>query len=142
MRGTGWQISGIILVMTLGQVGAWAEDPTRPLPPEPEPAAVTEAAAAVEPVDDLQYAYGSVAEVAGDRLVVSEFDEVAGTMATQTYTISPGVELYDVDAVSEIAVGDEVDIDYVMKDGQRMAVAIAVGKFVEEDAEPVASATP
>ena len=63
-------------------------------------------------------------------------------MATQTYTISPGVELYDVDAVSEIAVGDEVDIDYVMKDGQRVAVAIAVGKFVEEDAEPVASATP
>src|SRR3989338_5843037 len=107
MRGTGWRISGIALVMVLGHIGAWAEDPVRPLPPEPEPAAVTEAAAAVEPVDDLQYAYGSVAEVAGDRLVVSEFDEVAGTMATQTYTISPDVELYDVDAVGEIAVGDE-----------------------------------
>ena len=86
MRGTGWRISGIALVMVLGHIGAWAEDPVRPLPPEPEPAAVTQAAAAVEPGDDLQYAYGSVAEVAGDRLVLFGTAKLAGTKVEPTQT--------------------------------------------------------
>ena len=84
---------------------------------------------------ETDYAYGTVTEVAPDRLVVSEYDEERGTTSPVTYLIDPQVVLTDVQAVGEIAVGDEVDIDYVMKDGQRVAMLIAVAQLSEEEAD-------
>lgn len=75
-----------------------------------------------------EYAYGTVKELNGSRLVVSEYDYATETTAEIAYTIDPNVKLADVAAVSEIAVGDLVDIDYVVKNDERVAVALAVEK--------------
>lgn len=110
------------------------EEPTTPTPPEPS--APFEAADVIPPEEmAADYAYGTVVEVSADRLVVSEYDEILGIAANVTYTVDPQAALYDVQSLAEIAVGDEVDLDYVMKDGGRMATAITVEKFSEEEGE-------
>lgn len=109
---------------------------------EAEPSTPSEPPAVVEPLDlpeaeelEAGYAYGTVVEVGADRLVVSEYDELTGMAANVTYAVDPEVTFYEVPSLAEVAVGDEVDIDYVMKDGERHAVAIAVEKITQEGGE-------
>ena len=135
MRGvfTGVVVFGLGLSL-LPAVLLAVEEPTTPTPPEPS--APFEAADVIPPEEmAADYAYGTVVEVSADRLVVSEYDEVLGTAANVTYTVDPQVTLYDVQSLAEIAVGDEVDIDYVVKDGARYATAIAVAKLSEDEVE-------
>ncbi len=82
---------------------------------------------AVEP----EYTFGTVKSVTGDQLVINEYDYDTGEEREATYTIDPAVELHNVAAVTEIAVGDEVDIDYLVKGNTKTAVVLSVAKPIE-----------
>lgn len=94
--------------------------------------ALATAAAAEEPVlpegDDAEYAYGTVARVQPDALLVREYDFETGTTVEVAYRLDAQVILNGVNAVQQIAVDDDVDIDYVTKDGHRLATVISVEK--------------
>lgn len=90
------------------------------------------AAAAEEPAlvegDEAEYAYGTVAQVAPEQLLVREYDFETGTTVEVAYRLDTQIILNGVDTVQQIAVDDDVDIDYVTKDGQRLATVISVEK--------------
>jgi hypothetical protein len=86
------------------------------------------AEATAEEGAEPEYAYGTVAEIAPDHLIVKEYNYDTGAIVDVSYAVDPQVQLDNVDAVTAIAPGDEVDLDYVMKDGARVATFITVQK--------------
>ena len=63
--------------------------------------------------------------------MINEFDYDTGEEKEASYWVDPKTEYDNVAALKEIAAGDEVDIDYLVKDGKKVAVAISVAKPVE-----------
>jgi hypothetical protein len=59
---------------------------------------------------------------------VSEYDYEKDEYTSVAYAIDPAVKLDNVKSLTEIAAGDTVDIDYVVKDGKNIAKIIAVEK--------------
>lgn len=92
--------------------------------------AVAPAAPAVEE-EEPEYAFGTAKSVEGDQLVINEFDYDTGEEKEAAYWVDSKTEYDNVASLKEIASGDEVDIDYLVKDDKRMAVAISVAKPVE-----------
>ena len=88
------------------------------------------AASAVEE-EEPEYAFGTVKNVEGDKLVINEFDYDTGEEKEAIYWVDSKTEYDNVASLKEIAAGDEVDIDYLVKDDKKMAVAISVAKPVE-----------
>lgn len=85
-----------------------------------------------------EYTFGTVKSVTGDQMVINEYDYDTGEEKEATYAVDPAVELHNVAKVSEIAVGDEVDIDYLVKGGKKTAVVLSVAKPIEGEAEGTA----
>jgi hypothetical protein len=79
-----------------------------------------------------EYSFGTVKEVSKDRIVLSEYDFDTGAEKDVTYWLDPSLRLEGVKAIQEIKAGTEVDVDYVVRDGRNVAVAIAVTPPEEE----------
>lgn len=95
----------------------------------------TGACAAEEVAEEPEYTFGTVKSISGDQLVINEYDYDSGEEKEATYSIDPSVELHNVAAVTEIAVGDEVDIDYLVKGDKKTAIVLSVAKPIEGEAE-------
>lgn len=80
-------------------------------------------------LDDAEYAYGTVAQVTPEALIIREYDFETGTTVEIAYQLDPQVIVNGVDTVQQIAVDDDVDIDYVTKDGRRLATVISVERY-------------
>ena len=92
----------------------------------------TQPAAAPQPAgEEPDYAFGTAKSVNGDQLVINEFDYDTGEEKEATYWVDSKTEYDNVASAKEIAAGDEVDIDYLVKDGKKMVVAVSVAKPVE-----------
>ena len=91
------------------------------------------AAASSEPpaTEEPDYAFGTAKSVNGDQLVINEFDYDTGEEKEATYWMDSKTGFDNVGSAKEIAAGDEVDIDYLVKDGKKMAVTVSVAKPVE-----------
>lgn len=104
-------------------------------------AAVPAAPAAEEPAapagagEEPEYAFGTVKSASGNELVINEFDYDTGQEKEVAYAVDAGTEFDNVASLKEVAAGDEVDIDYLVKDGKRVAVAVAVAKPETGEAE-------
>ena len=116
----------LIFAISLGFIShmALAQEPAAPA----APAAATEEAA-----DETEFSYGTVKSVTGSQLVVSEYDYDADKDIDVTYSVPPEAKLENVASVQEIAAGDIVDIDFVAKDGQKVASLITVEKPTGQD---------
>ena len=90
---------------------------------------VIPAGQAKEPEPD--YAFGTAKSVNGNQLVINEFDYDTGEEKEMTYLLDAGTKFDNVASAAEISAGDEVDIDYLVKDGKKTAVAVSVAKPVE-----------
>lgn len=85
--------------------------------------------AEVEP----EYSFGTVKQVGQDQIVLSEFDYDTGEEKEVNYSIDPKVQINGVASLSEVAAGDEVDVDYVIKDGKNVAVVLSIAKPLEAE---------
>jgi len=128
MKRNGW----IAAIFAFGFIGvlslqALAEETTaaRTVPAAPE--AAPPAVKGEEP----EYAFGTAKSVEGDKLVINEFDYDTGEEKEATYWADSKTEYDNVASLKEVAAGDEVDIDYLVKDDKKMAVTISVAKPVE-----------
>ena len=88
---------------------------------------------AQEAAEDTEFSYGTVKSVSGTQLVLSEYDYDQDTDVDVTYTVPPEAELENVNSLAEIAVGDIVDIDFLVKDGKKVATLVTVEKPTGED---------
>jgi len=68
--------------------------------------------------DDLQFAFGSVVKIAADEIVILEYDFDDDVDKEVTYKVDSESVLVG------IHVGDDVDIEYVEVNGERIANAI------------------
>lgn len=93
-----------------------------------------------EAAQETEYAYGTITSIAPDHLVVREYNYETGIDEDLTYAVDPKIELINAKALSDIAVGNEVSIDYVAREGINVAVAIERELPEAETAEP--SGTP
>jgi len=76
--------------------------------------------------EKTEYSWGKVSSASSSQIVVTEYDYDSDEDADVTYTIDPKVEFKNVDSLKSIAVGDSVDIEYVIKDGKKVVKVIAV----------------
>lgn len=123
-----------LLLWTLGAGSVWAQaehggqehagQATAPVAP-----------AAPVAVEEPEYAFGTVKSVAQDQIVVTEFDYDTGEEKEVAYSIDPQAEISGVSSLQEVAAGDEVDVDYLVKDGKNVAVALSFAKPVEVEEE-------
>ncbi len=111
----GWLVCGLILSGTATAVVAQQEGTVHIEAKEPE------------------YSFGTVKKVAPDQIVISEFDYDTGEERDVTYWVDPKVQLNGVNSLPEIAAGDEVDVDFMVKDGKNTAVVLSVAKPVEAE---------
>lgn len=125
------KISGTAFILVCGLLApagaAFAADAAAPAD------AATPAVPADAPVaeQEPEYTFGTVKSLTGDQLVINEYDYDTGEEKEATYTVDPSVELHNVAAVTEIAVGDEVDIDYLIKGDKKTAIVLSVAKPIE-----------
>lgn len=85
--------------------------------------------------EEPEYSFGTVKKVEADQIVISEFDYDTGEEKEITYWLDPSVELNGVDSLQQVAVGDEVDVDFVVKEGRNVAQALSVAKPTELEVE-------
>ena len=83
--------------------------------------------------EKTEYSWGKVSSASSSQIVVREYDYDSDEDVDVTYTIDPKAELKNVDSLKSIAVGDSVDIEYVVKDGKKVAKVIAVEKSSQEE---------
>src|SRR3989338_1019955 len=74
--------------------------------------------------EEAEFSYGMVKSVSADQIVISEYDYEADKDVDVTYTVPADVKIEGAASLQEIAVGDAVDIDFLVKDGQKVASAL------------------
>ncbi|MBL7131123.1 MAG: hypothetical protein ISS45_06955 [Candidatus Omnitrophica bacterium] len=85
---------------------------------------------------EYSYSWGTVSSVSSNRIVVSEYDYDSAEEVSVTYTVDPNVTLKNADSLKDIAVGDNLDIEYVVKNGKKVAKIITVEKSSEGEYTP------
>ena len=81
-----------------------------------------------------EYAWGSVVEVGADTLTVLVYDD-EGTETSMVFKIGPDVELDNLEAVSDLSVGDFVGITYMEEAGENVVISIMLDDMEEGDEE-------
>ena len=84
-------------------------------------------------LDETEFSYGTVKSVTDNQLVVSEYDYDKDQDVDVTYTVQPDTKFENVTSVAEIKAGDTVDIDFLVKNSQKIASLISVEKPGAED---------
>ena len=128
MKRNGW-IAAMFMFGFIGMISlqALAEEEAAKQSTAPAPEAAQPASQEEEP----EYAFGTAKSVEGDKLVINEFDYDTGEEKEAAYWVDSKTEYDNVASLKEIAAGDEVDIDYLVKGDKKMAVAVSVAKPVE-----------
>lgn len=79
-------------------------------------------------VEETEYSYGTVVSASNTQLVVREDDYNTGNEIEVTYILDPKLEVNNVASVKDIAAGDSVEIEYLVKDANKTALVIDVEK--------------
>ena len=87
--------------------------------------------------EETGYAWGTVTMISSNQIIVAEYDYDTDADTEVTYAVDSQVEIRNVDSLTDIAVGDSVEIDFVTSGSRKVAKAITVeetpfGSFEEE----------
>lgn len=83
--------------------------------------------------EDAEYSSGTAKSVSSDQIVVMEYDYDKDEDVEVSYVVDPKAELKGVASLEDIKVGDDIEVNYVTKDGKKVARVIAVEKPTEEE---------
>ncbi|MFH1678202.1 MAG: hypothetical protein ABH914_01075 [Candidatus Omnitrophota bacterium] len=94
-----------------------------------------EAIAQEEEGTDLTW--GIVSSVSSTQITVKEYDYSSGEELDVVYVLQPNTELQGVDSLENIAVGDNIEIEYILGGDDKVAKGIIIEKpsLLEEDDE-------
>ena len=83
--------------------------------------------------EDIEYSWGTVKSISSSQIVVTEYDYDNDEDVEATYSVDPKVELIGVKSLKDIAVGDSLDIEYVIQSGKKIAKVITVEKLFKAE---------
>ena len=83
--------------------------------------------------EETEYTWGIVSSVSSDQIVISEYDYDTEKEIEVTYAITSDTELKNVDSLKDIAIGGNVDIEYVVREEKRVAKIISVERLSNEE---------
>ena len=88
-----------------------------------------------------KFSFGKVASVTAQQITVKEYDFAKDADVEMTYDVTAETELGNVNAVTDLAVNDDIVIDYMEKDGKRVITTLVKEeKGAEVPVEAVAPA--
>ncbi|MFH1245308.1 MAG: hypothetical protein V1662_02385 [Candidatus Omnitrophota bacterium] len=87
---------------------------------------------ASEAQEETKYAWGTVSSVSASGFVLTEYDYDNEQKVDITYSCDAQTKLYNLNSLQELKAGDNVWIDYMTKDKQRIALGIEIEDFSEE----------
>lgn len=93
-------------------------------------------AVAVENEDEMDYAWGTVKEVSNDTIVLTEYSYDTDVDIDVAYGVSPDTEIFNVESLDNIKIGDAVEIEYIVASGKKEAMIISV-EMGEEEYVPI-----
>jgi len=82
--------------------------------------------AAVEAPTDSQFSYGTVLSATASSIKINEYDFETDTSEDVVYDVSAQTKLENVNSISDIMEGDEVEVEYVVVGNRRSIVSIYV----------------
>lgn len=85
--------------------------------------------------EETEYSWGTVSSISSNQIVVSEYNSETEENSEVTYTLDPNTKLENVDSLKDIAAGDNVNIEYVVKNGKKIAKIITVEKSSSSEEE-------
>jgi hypothetical protein len=80
-----------------------------------------------------EYSHGEVSSVSGAQIIVGEYDDSLDRVVDVAYTVDPKAEFENITSLKDIAVGDSVEIEFIVRDGIRVVKFISKEKFFPED---------
>jgi len=86
--------------------------------------------------EETEYSWGTVTSVSSNQIVITEYDYNSDEESDVAYTLAPYVKLDNVNSLKDIAIGDEVWVDYVVTEGKKVAVSIEVKESSDEEYTP------
>ena len=89
-----------------------------------------------EAAEELDYSWGTVNSVSSNQIILAEYDYDTEEEVNVTYTLDPKVDLKNVESLKDIKVGDNVEIDYVVRGDKKVAKAITIEKPSYEEYTP------
>lgn len=82
---------------------------------------------------EIQYSWGTVKSLTSEQLAVTEYNYENNQEISVTYTVDAETVFNNVQSISEIKVGDSVEIDFVVMEGKNIAKTITVEKALESE---------
>jgi len=91
----------------------------------------------METMDEmLEFTFGTLVRVSNEEITILEYNFEQEKEAEQTYVISSTTEFINVENLAALKIGEEIEIEFKEKDGQRVAMAIAKDEEIPvEDVE-------
>ncbi|MFH1845997.1 MAG: hypothetical protein ABH869_00350 [Candidatus Omnitrophota bacterium] len=83
--------------------------------------------------EDMNATYGTVVEVSGDSVIISEYNYETDELVNVTYHVAEDAEMENLESFAELEEGSDVDIEFVELDGKNVIKYIYV--YVDEEEE-------
>lgn len=83
--------------------------------------------------EELQYSWGRVSGLSSNQIIVKEYDYESDEEVDVTYAVDPEVKIENANSLEEIAVGDSVGINFVVRNNEKVAKVIIVEKSSYEE---------
>jgi len=77
-----------------------------------------------ETAEVWDYTFGKIARISKDTITILEFDFDKEKEIETTYDIIDATEFINLNGLSELRIGDEIDIDFREEEDKRVAMAI------------------
>jgi ribosomal protein S4 len=79
-----------------------------------------------------KFVSGSVIQITGNEITISEYDVTADAEKDVTYSVNPETVFENLDSVEDIRAGDEIEVEYAEVNGQRIVKNIYKADLDEE----------
>ncbi|MEI8010896.1 MAG: hypothetical protein WCI27_00240 [Candidatus Omnitrophota bacterium] len=79
---------------------------------------------AQEAANEDKFSFGKVVSIQGQKIAVKEYDFAKDADVEVAYDVTTETELGNINAVTDLAVNDDVVIDYVEKEGKRVVTTL------------------
>lgn len=83
--------------------------------------------------EEMGYSWGTISSVSSNQIILTEYDYDSEEDVNVAYTVDPNLKFHNVNSLKDIAVGNKVWVDYVVREGKNVAMGIEVKKASDEE---------
>ena len=88
----------------------------------------------METMDEmLEFTFGTLVRVSNEEITILEYNFEQEKEMEQIYAVTPATEFINVQSLSALKIGEEIEIEFKEKDGQKVAMAIAKDEEIPMD---------